>query len=619
MNANQRKLRFQKACAPWLNKARAATLIQHFLGIASFHEPAETLSGRSGAGGLPLAICSFAFIGVHLRARFFPALAALWFGLTPALAQPPAAAAAAGPQITWPEKLYNPAPAADDLILPLACGGAMAFRPVEIPGSGLLDDRPVELGQADAARGYKEGRRLSHLAGAFSEPGAAARRYYIAKYETTRDQYAALTAATCPTPSMRGRLPMTAVSWFDAVDFSRRYTEWLLTEIPGALPREDQEPGFLRLPTEEEWEFAARGGLVVDEADFLAPLFPMPDGDLARYAWHESTGSAAGELHPVGLLKPNPLGLYDVLGNAAEMTLTPFHLDRRGRPHGQPGGFVSRGGDYLTAPGQLGSAWRQEHNYFNATTGHAKSLDSLGFRLVVTAPVIVSAGRLDAIKESWSGLPSLTGTGDVRADADQALAELQAVARQSKDEALRARLELIQRNVEQAHAGLNEARERTVRALLRMGAFIGKRVVTDAKRAEVLRGLMRLAQDNFEAFSTQAQGARNGPKLVAEARAALTGKMDKWTLNLAEIEQGMSNSLSYYGDMVVSVARDYSDREIASELKVVEAELKAKDNAYLIPYAQLFARHLAAYRDSGAADKARLQQDLLQLAPGPQP
>ncbi len=83
--------------------------------------------------------------------------------------------------ITWPEKLYNPAPAVPrgqpaDLILPLPCGGAMAFRPVEIPGGDWLDDRPVELGQSDAERGYKEGRRLSHLAGAFTDESGAARR-----------------------------------------------------------------------------------------------------------------------------------------------------------------------------------------------------------------------------------------------------------------------------------------------------------------------------------------------------------------------------------------------------------------------------------------------------------
>ena len=559
------------------------------------------------------------FIGAQWWTKIPLAVVALWLGLHPALAAPPPPAATSAPKITWSEKQYNPAPAAGDLILPMPCGGAMAFRPVEIPGRDLLDDRPVELGQADETRGYKEGRRLSHLAGAFSEKGAASRRYYIAKYETTRDQFAALTKDVCPTPTMRGRLPITGVSWFDAVDFSRRFTEWLLSNAPDTLPREDQEPGFLRLPTEEEWEFATRGGLAVDEADFLALMFPMPDGELARYAWHESSGSAAGELHPTGLLKPNPLGLYDVLGNAAEMTLAPFHLDRRGRPHGQPGGFVSRGGDYLTPPGQMGSAVRQEYNYFNATTGQAKSLDSLGFRLVITAPVIVSAGRLEAIKESWSELPSLMGTGDVRGDSDKALAELKAVAQKTQDDALRTRLELIQRDVELAHAGLNEARERTVRALLRMGAFMGKRVVTDGKRAEVLRGLMNLAQGNFETFSKQAQGKRDGPKMVAEARAALTEKMEKWKLNLAEIEQGMASSLSYYGDMVVSVGRDYGEGEVLSELKVVDAELKEKDNAYLIPYADLFAKHLDLYRTAGTADKGQWQHDLLQLEPGGKP
>ena len=543
-------------------------------------------------------------------------IATVWFGLIPVLADSRAPAVAPTPLITWSDKFYNPAPEAGDLILPLACGGAMVFRPVKIPSGGFLDDRPVELGQSDDTRGYKEGRRLSHLAGAFSDQGAASRRYYIAKYETTRDQYDAVTKSTCPTPSMRGRMPVTGLSWFDAVDFSRRYTEWLLTQAPATLPREEQEPGFLRLPTEEEWEFAARGGLAVDDTDFLAPLFPMTEGDLARYAWHESSGSASGQLHPTGLLKPNPLGLYDVLGNAAEMTLSPFHLDRRGRSHGQSGGFVSRGGDYLTPRSQMGSAVRQDYNYFNGTTGRAKALDSLGFRLVVTAPVIVSAGRLEAIKESWSGLPSLTGTGDLRAASDKALAELQALAQKTQDETLRTRLELIQRNVEQAHAGLNEARERTLRALLRMGAFMGKRVVTDGKRAEVLRGLMRLAQSNFDAFSQQAQGSRDGAKLVTEARTALTEKMDKWNGMLAEIEQGLASSLSYYGDIVVNVGRDYSEQEIGAELKVVEAELNAKNNTYLIVYADLFARHLAAYRGSGAADKAQWQADLLKVEPG---
>jgi len=510
--------------------------------------------------------------------------------------------------VSWPEKYFNPTPAPDDLVLPLACGGAMAFRPVEIPSGNLLDDRQVELGHSDADRGYKEGRRLSHLAGAFSDQASAARRYYIAKYETTRDQYAALTAQDCPTPSMRGRLPMTDVSWFDAVDLSRRYTEWLLAHAPDALPREDREPGFLRLPTEEEWEFAARGGLKVDETDFLSPVFPMPEGDLARYAWFESTRSAEGELHPVGLLRPNPLGLYDVLGNAAEMTLAPFHLDRRGRPHGQAGGFVSRGGDAFTPESQIGSAVRQEHNYFNQATGRAKTLDSLGFRLVLMAPVIVSSQRLDAIKQAWSVLPTLTG--DAGDDAAQALADLKKLAEHSQDVALRSRLELIQRDMERSQAAVNEARGRIMRALLRLGAFLGKRVVTDQQRARAIEQLMTLAERRFERFSAEVSGKKGSEAAVDEARASLRDKVAKWESQLAEIRESLANSLSYYGDTVIGVARDFAEQEVGAGIEVVNDEFRLKQNAYLIPYVGRFVAHTAAYRGDGQADKDVWLEDL---------
>jgi len=540
-----------------------------------------------------------------------------WAPLALALGLGQAVAADQAGPVAWPERLYNPLPAADDLLLPLPCGGAMVFRPVEIPSDNLLDDRPVELGQTDAERGYKEGRRLSHLAGSFTDPASAARRYYISKYETTRDQYAALTAERCPTPSIAGRLPITDVSWFDAIDYGRRYTEWLLAKAPDVLPREDQEPGFLRLPTEEEWEFAARGGLKVDEADFLAPVFPMPEGDLALYAWFESTRSAEGELHPVGLLKPNPLGLHDILGNAAEMTLAPFHLDRRGRPHGQAGGFVSRGGDIFTPEGQLGSAVRQEHNYFNPATGRAKTLDSLGFRLVLTAPVIVSSQRLDAIKKAWSVLPALTG--DAGGDAAQALKDLQGLAEQSRDEALRTRLELIQRDMERAQSAIAEARARTLRALLRMGAFLAKRVVTDQQRAKAVQQLMGLAEARFERFAADLAGKQGAASAIDEARQSLKDKLGKWQSQLDEILASLENSLSYYGDMVIGVGRDYGEEEVTGGLGVVNEEFRLKQNAYLIPYAGRFVDHLLVYRRTGAADKAVWQSDLAAIEHPPTP
>lgn len=516
--------------------------------------------------------------------------------------------------ITWRSTFYNPKPAEGDLILPMPCGGAMAFRPVEIPSESWLDDRRVELGHADQERGYKEGRRFDYIAGAFaSKDDAGKRLYYLGKYETTVDQYAVL-GASCSKPSTKGRRPITDVSWFDAVQFARAYTEWLLQRAPEVLPGEADEPGFLRLPTEVEWEFAARGGLRVDEASFVAPVFPMPGGSLAQYAWYGSTQSAAGRLHPAGLLMPNPLGLHDILGNASEMVFVPFQLDHRGRLHGQTGGFVVRGGDIFTPPSQLRTAVRQEHSYFDRDTNQAKYLDTVGFRLVLAAPVIVSKQRLQKIKQDWAVLPTLVG--DVGEDAEKALRELHDIALKTRNAELRGKLEIVQRDFERAHARINDARNRTVRGFIHMGAFLAKRVSTDQVRLDGIGRVMSLGQQRFDQLQSRAGSGPQAQPLIAEARRDLDSKLAKWRNSVATVQSSLDNSLSYYGDVVLNVARDYAAGEMERQLKVVRTELTARDNEYLIPYAELFTGHVREYRDENRADKTAWLEEISDLGSG---
>lgn len=509
----------------------------------------------------------------------------------------------------WPDKYVNPKPLDDDLLLPMPCGGAMAFRPVDIPAVSWLDDRRVELGYPDRERAYKEGRRYAYLAGAFEVDGSPARRVYLAKYETTRDQYRAVMDESCPRPNMAGRLPMTELSWFDAVAFTRRYTEWLLANARERLPSADSEPGFLRLPTEEEWEFAVRGGMAVGESDFIAKRFPMPDGELSRYAWHEAADSAQGSLRPVGLLAANPLGLHDMLGNAAEMMFAPFHLDHRGRPHGQLGGFVTRGGDILTPPGQLGSALRQERSYFDRASGRARRDEVVGFRPILTAPVIASAKRLDAIKQAWESLPAVSSA----VNAEDAMAALQQLADRSQDPQLRHSLALIQSDLDNAHAAIAEAGERALDALIRMGAYLGKRVVTEYVHAEGVRRLMALGESNVERFVQRVDGKPGAGQAIAEARAALEEKTTRWRAQLGRIEETLLSTRDYYADLVIGVARDWDAAAVYKQLILVTEGLRARRQEGLIAYARVFVGHLKDYRDRREADAEGWQSDLIEI------
>ena len=167
---------------------------------------------------------------------------------------------------------------------------------VSLPNGVELQMVKVEAGSFEM--GKKDG---DNLGNEFSHRVTLKHDFYIGKTEVTQAQWKAVMTNN-PSSWKSDDLPVEHVSWEDAQEFCKRMNEIFANKLPDGY-RFD-------LPTEAQWEFAARGGNKSSGYKYSGSAIP------SVVAWHAD--NSGNKPHPVGQKQANELGLYDMCGNVAE-------------------------------------------------------------------------------------------------------------------------------------------------------------------------------------------------------------------------------------------------------------------------------------------------------------
>ena len=192
--------------------------------------------------------------------------------------------------------------------------------------------------------------------------------FWVGKYEVTQAQWEKIMGSN-PSDFKGADRPVEQVSWNDAQAFLQK-----LNATAGA----GSEPALtFRLPTESEWEYAARAGTQTDYS------FGDDPAQLGDYAWYlENSGH---QTHPVGQKQPNDFGLHEMYGNVWEWCQdwhdeTYYVKSPKDNPQGPSSGYhrLLRGGSWGDGPDVMHSAFRYR-------SVPDRQFSDIGFRVVAVS------------------------------------------------------------------------------------------------------------------------------------------------------------------------------------------------------------------------------------------
>ena len=315
-------------------------------------------------------------------------------------------------------------------------------------------------------------------------------------------------------------------------------------------------------------------------------LFTLAEGtSYDAYAVFRPEGAARIEEKPlpIGSRRPNPLGLYDTAGNAAEMVLDTFHFSLGGRLHGSAGGYIRKGGSYLSGLSEILPGRREEVAFFQSQ-GATVNRD-MGARMVISGINTPAGDRPAILEKEWQTAGE--GGNLLLEQGKNPLEELDRIITMTTNPTEKQNLEQLRAIIKDNNIALERQNEAAAEGLIRSSLFMVETVRNYGVRHKFFINMIDSNKRERETAKT----------LSKDVQAAVEKTLVDLEANRAGMEQSLDAAIGFYRSKL-GESLAYPEKMFNDKLKLIGSELKGDDllTRNMQKALELYSRHVGMLR-----------------------